>query len=484
MKNRETTGLVAAATLAALAISSGTALAYTVNGQVRCTPTSWVPRGTVVQAFEVDPLPGGAYAVNTPALASGTVSDAGAFSLTFAWPTPGPGFEAGGPDLVFRLTQNVGGSSVTIYEEKPAKAHWNLADGSSTTLETDSPQAVCSNPAISTADIPNNKFFLFTRVGRYPTAEIDCKASVATSAGYVHPRKAPFGYTGIDTDMPFGATLDLFGWVGKKASIAYYKVQYSSDGWGTVSEVETPLPNYWYDTSSPNPLAWHWVAESMGPFTDGGQVNLYKVPFLVRPDTPWSWLDRIAQFDTVRAANGKVRVRIVPYVWNAAHTALVVASSGDLAIDTNYGEIALQVDNTPPSVQILSVNGSAAACNVVHFGTAATDRITVGFRVFDQRGHLREYTLEAMYGHSQWVSPRPTAPNQAHDDYAHNAAASPAWQGSTDYTTNYVGNVQTPAVMPSCAYQLRLGVSKRTTNGYGLVYPWVEDTWHASIQRP
>jgi hypothetical protein len=38
--------------------------------------------------------------------------------------------------------------------------------------------------------------------------------------------------------------------------------------------------------------------------------------------------------------------------------------------------------------------------------------------------------------------------------------------------------------MPTCAYQFRLWASKRTTNGYGLIYHHVEDTWHVTIQRP
>jgi hypothetical protein len=37
--------------------------------------------------------------------------------------------------------------------------------------------------------------------------------------------------------------------------------------------------------------------------------------------------------------------------------------------------------------------------------------------------------------------------------------------------------------MPTCAYQLRLDVTKRTTNGYGNIYVGVEDTKHITIQR-
>jgi len=37
--------------------------------------------------------------------------------------------------------------------------------------------------------------------------------------------------------------------------------------------------------------------------------------------------------------------------------------------------------------------------------------------------------------------------------------------------------------MPTCAYQFRLDVTKRTTNGYGLIYIGVEDTMHITLKR-
>lgn len=176
-----------------------------------------------------------------------------------------------------------------------------------------------------------------------------------------------------------------------------------------------------------------------------------------------------------------------PYKWNAAHTALVAATSTDIMVDPNYGEIVLQVDNTPPSVQILDIklNGvSKQPYDILKFGIASADKIGVEFRANDQRGHLRNYVLNALYGHNQAVSPKPAAPNKAEDNYNNNAAASPSWTGNLSYTTEYHGDVYNPGAMPNCAYQFRLDVSKRTTNGYGLIYHDVEDTWHVTIQRP
>ena len=468
-------------------IAGGQADAYTVHGKAACAGTGWAAKGATVQVYEVDPVPGGSYAVNTPALAAATVTDSGNYTITFPWPAGGSGFEAGGPDLIFRITQNVSGSPQVIFEEAPSKTHWNIADGATQNIDITSALAVCTNPAITPANIPNNKLFLFTRAGVYETANIDCKGSSAASSGYCRPRKAPYSFTGKDTDMPFGGTVDMFGWFGQQAQLAYYKVQFSIDNGSTWTDVETPLPNMWYDTSDPSSLNWHWVSESMGPFADGSQNNLYKIPYLVRPNTPWSWLDRVARLNTTLATDGPVRLKITPYIWNAGHTALQTATSSNITIDTNYGQIVLQIDNTPPSVQILDVklnSISKPTCDILNFGTTSSDKIDINFRVFDQRGHHRNYALNAMHGHNEVVSPTPTTPSKAVDDYQNNSAGSPVWKGNLSMTTGYAGNVYTPALMPTCAYQFRLSASKRTTNGYGLIYSGVEDTWHVTIQRP
>ena len=492
MKTLKKNLLLCLAVLAIFTAGHSAVLAYTVSGHTECTMVGWVPYGAVVKVFEVDPLPGGSYQVDSSPLATTTIDNNGNFTATFTWPSGGAGYEVGGPDLIFLFTQNINGSFETIYGESPSQTHWNVADAATLTFEMTSPLAVCSNPNIDLSSIPNNKLFLFTRVGNKETAEIDCKGSVTSSQGYYHPRKLPYSFTDNDTDQPFGKTLDLFGWFGKQSQIAYYKIQYSTDGGFNWADIETALPNKWYDTSNPNPLNWHWVLESMGPFSDGGLDNLYKVPFFVRPDIPWSYLDRVARLDTTLITDGLCRVKIIGYKWSGS--ALVQATSSDILVDPNYGEIVLQIDNTPPTVKILDVKlkgVSKPVCEILSFGTAASDKISVDFRIYDQRGHLSDYAMEAMYGHDCYVSPKPSIPNKAYDDYNNNASGSPSWQGNLNYTSEYIGSSYgtsptspcTSNVMPTCAYQFRLHATKRTTDGYVLIYHWVEDTWHVTIQR-
>jgi hypothetical protein len=468
--------------------ASSTALAYTITGHVECETTGMVPYGAVFKVYEVDPLPGGGYTKDEITLtASATVDENGNFTINSSTPYGSGGFESGGPDLLLALLQNINGTVETIYQENWDETHWNIVDGSTLPdLKITSALAVFYNPGITSTMFPNDKYFTFTRVGNCETAEIDCKGSDATSQGYNHPRKLPYSFSGISSDQPFGRTLDLFGIFGNQCNIDYYKIKYLPDGLadipGNWKDVDTNLPNKWYDRSDPNSLKWHWVSESMGPVPYGSENNLYQIPYKKRPGEIWSYLDRVARFDSQLTANGLCKIKINGYVKSGS--SLISATSANLLLDTNYGTIVLQIDNTPPIVGIVSMklnNITQAPCNILNFGSAATDQISVFFKVWDPRGHLREYKLEALYGHNQKVTPIPLTPDKGDDNY--DLHSSPSWQGDMNYHVDYTGSVYDSLAMPTCAYQFRLHASKRTTDGYDLIYEWVEDTWHVTIQR-
>jgi|GEM_PF-897194 len=494
MKILKTKWLFCLVALVIIFTGESTIMAYTVNGKAECAEKGWVPQGAVVKVFEVDPVCGGGFDIDEITLATVPVVDEnGDFTVTFPGLIGGGGFEVWRPDLIFQFIQNIDGAPVIIFQENASETHWNVADGDTLNFKITSPLAVCTNPSVPPGSVPPGNLFLFTRIGVYETDVIDCRGSDPGSQGYCRPRKDP-KFTGMNTDMPFGRTLDMFGWFGQDVKIAYYKVQYSTDGGTTWADIETPLPNKWYDTSDPNPLKWKWVSESMGPFPDGGQVNLYKIPWMVRPGTPWSWYDRVIRFNTTLAADGLCIIKVIGYRWSGG--SLVEALPPYISIDLNYGKIKLQIDNTPPDVKIydLRFNGlSKPVCDIITFDSTNTidDTIRMYFRVYDQRGHLREYGLQAMYGHNCYVSPTPTSPDKAVDNYQNNSGSSPSWQGDMSYSTEYKESAYgtgpttpcTAGVMPTCAYQFRLHASKRTTNGYGLIYDWVEDTWHVTIQR-
>ncbi len=508
MSFRRTTFAVVA-TILALVTAAGPAAAYTVKGSVKCDLPSkpgqaWVPavkydvqtasgtkpaETTRVKVYEVDPIPGGSYA--TDFLGSAVLQTNGDFTLTVPGPGTSAGFEIGAPDLTFEIVQF---GTDTIYRETPADAHWNVADGSSVTLpEISTPPAVCvdpnAQPRPSTA--PKKDLFLFTRIGVIDVDDVDARGSVKTSTGYA--RSQSRGFSGPDSDQPFGATLDLIGWFGTDVAVDRYKLQYRCGSATAWTDVRTPLPNRWYDTSDSDPLKWHWVRESMGPHQEldaGGKAveNLYKLPYVERSNTAWSWLDRLARFDTRLAADGTCRVRLLGYTMTGGKVEATpsiypesYAKPAQVA-DLNYGEIVLRIDNTAPVVKILDVKRNKVptnACDVLKL--TSSDTVEVDVRVRDPRGHLRNYALSALYGQGCGVGPAPSgsvvvfnSPSAGGDDIVTYSGA--AYGGGA-----YAGCAA--GALPTCAYQLRLSADKRTTNGYGRIYKYVTDTWHVTIQR-
>jgi hypothetical protein len=105
-------------------------------------------------------------------------------------------------------------------------------------------------------------------------------------------------------------------------------------------------------------------------------------------------------------------------------------------------------------------------CDVVHF---TTGRLEVTITARDTQGHLRGYSLNALSGHNQAT---PLPPGGAEDYSTH-----------INPTRQWAGGVFGTGVMPTCAYEFRLGVSKRTTDGYRLLYSGLEDTKHLTLQR-
>lgn len=469
--------------LAVIITGSSSLMGYTVSGKVTGLDPALVPFGAVVHVYEADPVPGGSFTLDELTLSAiAMVDENGDYSVNTASPFGSGGYEAGGPDLLFVITQNISGTHQAIYEETTDQIHWNVTDGSTINFVIDSPIAILYNEGISGSGLPPGKDFIFTRVGKYTVSTIDCRASDPASQGYLNSRRTGHAAT-TDSDIPFGSTLDLFGQFGTDVLIDYYKVQFSDNGGSSWTDIKTSLPNEWYDRSDPYSLNWKWVPESMGPFTVGTETNLYKIPFRVDPTRTWAYLDRVVRFDTKKAGNGLVMVRVLGFVESGG--VVSAATSSEVVMDVNYGQIFLQVDNTAPTVLILGLklNGSSRPpCDILSFG--ATDKIRIDFKVWDQLGHLKDYTLDAMYGHDLTVSPRPvvpTSPDNATDSYANFGPTS--WQGNMSYAIEYDGTIHDPSKMPSCAYQFRLHASKRTTNGYGYIYKWVEDTWHVTIQR-
>jgi hypothetical protein len=489
-----------------LIAGQGGLYALTVKGKVTCAPSGGVPLGAKVEVYDIDPLPGNTYHIDAAPLATDYVNASGDFTLTFTWPSGDPYYEFGGPDLVFKVHQNIDGTVETIYGEDAADAHWNAVDNDYFDIKVTSSKAVCAVPG--SVPIGGNDF-MFTRIG---SSEIDKlskgqnnPASIgyyrATADGYVSQPKA----NGTDIDQPFGASLVLFGWFGTDSDATCYQVKYrykaqGEADWSLWFEYDQYLASKWKNNADNT-----WITEKLGPYSPGpagSPTNLFRVPYRMMPGKTWTYLDRVVIFDTKNVPDGLCEIKVEGYTWQGSNTAAVPAKN----LDNNLpdSKITVRVDNTAPTVKILKIkrNGyDTNVCDILDLNQL-NDKVEVEVCVWDQNGHLGNYTLHAMFGHDCVVRPlprKPKSPDNAADNYKNNAAGSPSWKGKQNYTVTYYGNDYGTCVpgncdckkagcncyqnvMPSCAYQFRLTATKRTTDGSSLL-KWDEDTWHVTIQR-
>jgi len=433
-----------------------------------------------VKVYEIDKVTAG---YKSDFLTEGLTDLNGIFNTTFTWPydisIPG-----NRPDIIFKVIQKIDGVDKVIYNENPAtQTRWNIGDILSVTLEAEDCISIIPTPS----GRPYDTLFVFTRVGVIGVNNIHTIGVGAS--GYAYPDIAPAAPNSRDANSPFGSTLDIAGWFGQFTDTVRYKIQYSSDG-VTFTDISDPLYNSYYEF---DPSGGDWITVFMGPFPEGGQTNVYKMPYIEKPGQPWIFPDLIAKWDTTKVLDGLYTLRIQGFKWNdVSHTTLVPSVA--LLIAPSYGTLKLRIDNSPPVSKInaetgIKYNGDIKkVCDIVDF-TLGT--LSIEFEASDSKGHLREYVLNAMYGHNNVVSPLP--PN-ATGNYSSHIRPSRHWNGGNTainpdgdggpITVNYDTATYTPAKMQTCAYQFRLIVTKRTTNGYGLIYPWVEDTIHITLKRP
>lgn len=418
----------------------------------------------------------------TAPLVEGPTDLEGNFSLSFAWPHD-ISVHSNRPDVHFKVTQMIDGAETVILNEDPATdTRHNIADVLAVTLETAT--GLAAVPTVTGR--PYGTLFLFTRVGIVGVDEIDTVGATAT--GYAHLDESAAPPNSQSANTPFGRTLDIAAWFGQFSDVYRYKVQYSSDG-VTWHDVSDPLANRYYEFALGG---GSWKTLAMGPFSEGGQTNVYKLPYVEKPGQPWIFPDLIARWDSDKVPDDLYTLRILGFKPDSTGTTLVPAAF--LIIDPGYGELKLRIDNSRPVSELKTIRYAtnagdpwqvAQVCDILDL---ADGKLEVEFEASDAAGHLRSYRLEAMYGHNQQVSPRPETPDKAVDDYSHHIGPSHHWQGGPSLKVVYDASGAPPhdytaTRMPTCAYQFRLGVTKRTTNGYGLIYHWIEDTKHLTIRR-
>lgn len=444
---------------------------FNIQGKVVSKATKLPVPMAQVKVYEVDKVAG---VISTEFLTEGLTDLEGEFNISFTWPFDTSILE-NRPDIIFKVTQKIDGVDKVIYNENPAtQTRWNIGDILSVTLEAENCISIIPTPA----GRPYDTLFVFTRVGVIGVNNIH--TSGAGASGYAYPDTLPAAPNSRDANSPFGLTLDIAGWFGQFTDTVRYKIQYSSDG-VHFTDISDPLYNSYYEFA---PGGGNWITVAMGPFVEGGQTNVYKMPYIEKPGQPWIFPDLLAKWDTTKVTDGLYTLRIQGFRMNGT----LLEPSAALFIDPGYGTLKLRTDNSPPVSKITSIklNGVLKhVCEIVDYTSGA---LSIEFEARDSKGHLREYSLNAMYGHNNVVSPIPV---HGADNYSNHIDASRHWDGGTfsaDYTYDPAKpptdpNNYSSSKMPTCAYQFRLDVTKRTTNGYGLIYYGIEDTAHITVKR-
>ena len=457
---------------------------YSIQGTVISKiDNSPVPFATV-EIFEVDRI-GIDYRIDLIATTNPALTDMdGRFFCSFDYPSPPR------PDIIFRISQNISGVTQYIYNESPAfHTRWSIADVMFVNLRV---EEYCITSHAPGSSRPATDYFIFTRVGNIG---VD---SISQTTGYAYPDIDPGPPNVTQSNLPFGRTLWIAGWFGSLLPpFNYYKIQYSpgvhsATDAGPWNDIYDSLSNSYFDTTPP---ISHWITENMGPFTDAGISNLYKPPDHMDVK-PWVFPDLLIRWDTTKVTDGLYTVRVLGYSISSG-----VASPVSLNPEPVYGTLKLIIDNTPPEYGITKITHRPASdpwspilppvepCEIKTFDGI----LSVEFKAHDPKGHLRRYSLIPHYGHNSIVVPSPTLPDKAEDEYANHIASLPDpqnWFGSTSLRTEYRATPPEPdstgynsIEMPPCAYQFRLVVDKRTTNGYGLIYYAYEDNWHITLTR-
>lgn len=438
-------------------------------------------------------------------------ADDGKFKMDFIWP-PDTAVHTNRPDVYFKVIQRIDGSERVIYTENPAtQTRNNIGDIISVTLRA--AEGITRAPAPLTAR-PEDNLFIFTRVGNIPIQNIDTKnvngmapGAVHTAAtGYANPNPLPpapnAGTAAVTTavaapNSPFGSTLTIGGWFGPMAPVYRYKMRYSTDGvtWNDISE---PLVNSYFRFDFVT--GGDWVNVVMGPFDEGGQRNVYKLPYIEQPIAPWTFPDVLMHWDTTKVSNGLYILKVETYAVDPSNPALLVETTSSVHMSAAYGKAKLRIDNLPPRARLGRIvhfapgSTTGTEVSVCDIMTLTTGRLRFHFEASDAtEGHLGGYSLNGMFGHNQTLPPPVTpapgstpVPDKASDNYSAHIDSTRRWFGNADYVVEYnaaAGTpVYTPAVMPRCAYQFRLNVSKRTTNGVNNIFS-LEDTKHITINR-
>lgn len=346
--------------------------------------------------------------------------------------------------------------------------------------------------------------FKLTRIGDIPVGYIE-QDETSAFHGYADSADATDSATLKVKDAAFYGTIQLFANIGADIvnTVEYYRIKYSYEVGGTtvVSYVQVPFNNLRESTPVEEPTSGPYKTEFMGP-TDSN-IYTYSNPYDLAADKQWVYKGLIMVLNTgaLPLRHGKYTFTVEPL--DADKNAVAVSNPSDLSC-------TILVDNTAPTGSIgdiIGPSGAAAACGFLRLSPASPDsypacdgntrgrvsgRITVPFSAQDEHGNIQSIVLVADFGakcdtpvtlvgsgQKPEVAATPGASGcggtPEYQNYNHLPLAQrPNWSGNSSYCASL------PRTWDECAYEFRLTIKKRVTNGK-VAYPWWSFAKHITI---
>jgi hypothetical protein len=398
------------------------------------------------------------------------------------------------PNMIFSITQVIGGQKTQIYMEDELDARpyamWDVPSRTLTvTLITDEG---ITNDEI-TIPFPPGCDFLFHGIGVVQPHSITDGYATTTAAD---------GFPGL-LDSPFGATLDVNGQFDVTIATPpkYYRVLYAPWNGGIAPSASDFLPilHESWTVSRFNETTHNWDPEVIEPKSDViPGIRVYEIPDYL--DITLTSKTRLISWTTTRQDNGIPRYPDGKYdllveAYDASGTPVALN-----AADPDLNRLTVMIDNRWPvallraikTFDILRTDEMMPYTPICPVFSKADGVLPITFDATDENGHLLYYILSFITGHNVYMDQCICAyagttganENFVMNRYHRGTLAStmllPARPPGGFASETITWDITNPDVV-KCAYQIRLDVADRTINGYGYIH-YTEDTMHISIE--
>ncbi len=332
--------------------------------------------------------------------------------------------------------------------------------------------------------------FIILNIGNIPSVEIN-QDKDHPCHGLADVNATEASQLGIPQykDCPFGGNLWIRGIFGNVDPITHYQIlvgKWEGSSEPTVDEC-TPLSDsltkvkYYIDDAN-GAVTYKYL--SLGPKTIGGVDNLYELTSgEMKPEwvggklywTCWTQADLRMQWYTPPWENDKYIIRYKAYNYHP------VFGLTELTLGSNdLDHLTLIVDNNPVDANIHSVKYNTGEvipeCGIIRLADA-NENLIFTITASHPTGYLRDYWLSALYGKNKSLG------YVVQDHYTGlNEGGPPLWHGVTETPFNSA-DAPPGQLLPweTCAYQFRLYVQARTTDGQNQVIYWKEFNDHYYI---